>query len=128
MNATAESFCVVVVCWYKKKANANEKKSTQKRTKATVHFSAAPSIRRQTSQNNNTLIIIVYILKRSHIYIVQVVFLLSESCLKVVCARIYFDLKNMGVLPSYCLSTKKKLARYFWFDLLLLFVVCLFDN
>jgi len=28
MNATAESFCVVVVCWYKKKAN--EKKGQKK--------------------------------------------------------------------------------------------------
>ena len=31
---------------------------------------------------------------------------LSFCCLKVVCAGIYFDLKNLGVLPSYCVSAK----------------------
>ena len=31
---------------------------------------------------------------------------LSGSCLKVVCARIYFDLPNGVVLASYCLSAK----------------------
>ena len=62
------------------------------------------------------------------------------SCLEVVCAGIYFDLKNGVVLPSYCLSTKVVLTlnhiqtlnifvetffsrQFFWFTVLL-FVVC----
>jgi hypothetical protein len=37
-------------------------------------------------------------------------FKLSGSCLEVVCAGIYFDLKKQGVLPQYCLSTKGVLS------------------
>lgn len=35
---------------------------------------------------------------------------MSDFCLKVVCAVLYFDLIKGGLLPSYCLSTKVVLA------------------
>ena len=65
---------------------------------------------------------------------------LSFCCLKVVCAGIYFDLKNLGVLPSYCVSAKVVLPylkphkilnefvetffRQFFLFAVLLFVMC----
>jgi len=62
--------------------------STKKKTR---HLSA------HTHDSRSSLLLF---LPFCDIYIYIYMYLkLSGSCLKVVCARIYFDLKNLGVLP-----------------------------